>query len=124
MIMKNKNTIALIIIFILWILLVPGIQTFGYIRESYFSPFDYWDFPILCSGLAFIPTLAIGPSASYWMFLVPFFVQWIFLFFIFLFLSQKFKSRKSIACMYILFTCFIIATGWFNYQMLDFIRNA
>ena len=122
--MKNKNTIALGIIFIIWVLLVPGIQTIGYISESYFSAFDYWDFPILLSGLAFFPSMAIGPSASYGMFIVPFFAQWIILFFIFNFWIKKFHSKKSLVSMYILFACFIIATGWFNYQMLDFIDKA
>jgi len=125
MLMKNdKHKIVLNAIFIIWVLLVPGIQNLGYFSENYFSPFDYWDFPILFSGLAFIPTLVIGPSATYWMFIVPFFIQW----FLFLCLARlwirKFQSNNSIIALYVTFGCFMLVTGLLNYHMLDFINNA
>ncbi|MCK5577939.1 MAG: hypothetical protein KAI63_00285, partial [Planctomycetes bacterium] len=124
MLMKNdKHKIVLNTLFIIWALLVPGIQTIGYFSAQYFSPFDYWAFPVLFSGLAFIPTIAIGPLATYWMFIVPFFIQWFLFFGLARLWVRKFHSSNSIVVLYVTIVCFMLVTGWLNYQMMDFIHR-
>ncbi|PCJ51355.1 MAG: hypothetical protein COA79_26490 [Planctomycetota bacterium] len=116
----NVIKIALLI----WIVIVLGGQGFWYLCYKLDYPFQFWNFPIIFSGLAFFPTLVIGPSSTYLEFIIPYIVQLLIFFFSLRWYITKFDSSKSIKILWASIVIFFIATSWLNYEMLDFIDNA
>ena len=92
---------------VLWVILVLGVQSFGFVSNKYFSPFDYWDVTIVLSGLAFIPILVIGPTSKYWHFVLPFLIQLLICFYFLRWYLNRFNSFKTSIILYLTLLIFL-----------------
>ena len=100
---------------VLWVFFVLGVQSYGFVCHKYFSPFDYWDIPIVLSGLAFIPTIVVGPTSTYWHFVLPFFIQLLICFYFLRWYLNRFGTVKSSIILYLTLLTFFITIVLNNY---------